>query len=339
MTLLSRWRGALAAAALVATAVPAAAQDKVSVGALRFVSSGGLYLAVERGYFKEQGIDLDLKYFEAAQPIAVAIASGDIQFGVTAITGGTFNLAGKGAIKLVAAQGSEKKGYKGNTLIVSNDAWNKGVQTVDKLPGTSIAITQVGSSFHYQLGQMLATKKLDLDKVTLKPLQSIPNMIAAVKTNQVDGAIIPPHLAGPMAERGEGKIVGYFSDFAEYQFGALFASPKLVSDNRALVQRFVTAYQKGMKDYHDALLRLDAKGERIADDKAKAAAVVIGKYVYPSDPADVAVGKVIQSAVYVDPAAKIDTADIDRQIEWFKKEKLVDASVESKAFVDTSFAK
>lgn len=77
--------GFLAAASIGA----AAAADKVSVGALRFVSSGGLFLAVERGYFQAEGIQVDLKFFEAAQPIAVAIASGDIQFGVTALTAGT----------------------------------------------------------------------------------------------------------------------------------------------------------------------------------------------------------------------------------------------------------
>lgn len=339
MKYLSRWHGLLAASLIAASVMPATAQDKASVGALRFVSSGGLYLAMDRGYFKAEGIDLEIKYFEAAQPIAVAIASGDLNFGVTAITAGTLNLAGKGAIKIVAAQGAEKKGFKGNALIVSNDAWAKGVQSIDKLPGTSIAITQVGSSFHYQLGQMMATKNLDLDKVTLKPLQSIPNMIAAVKTNQVDGAIIPPHIAGPMVARGEGKIVGYFSDFAEYQFGALFASPKIVNDNKALVERFVRAYQKGMADYHDALLRLDAKGEKIVDDKTKAAATIIGKYVYPTDAAEAAITKVVQSAVYVDPKAKIDVADIEKQIAWYKKEKLVDANVDGKTFIDTSFAK
>lgn len=339
MTYFTR-RGALALGAVaVLSAAPAFAQDKVSVGALRFVSSGGLYLAVDRGYFKAEGIEVDLKYFEAAQPIAVAIASGDIQFGVTAVTGGTFNLAGKGALKLIAAQGSEKKGFKGNALVVSNDAHAKGFTGIENLGGRTVAITQVGSSFHYQLGQMAAAKNVDFSTVQMRPLQSVPNMIAAVRTGQTDAAIIPPHIAGPMQAKGEAKIVGYFSDVAEYQFGALFAQPKLVADNRGLVERFVRAYQKGMTDYHDALLRFDAKGERVVDDKAKAAATAIGKYVYPSDTAEQAIPKVTSSAVYADPKAKIDLDDFQKQIAWFKQEKLVDASVDGKSFIDVSFAK
>jgi NitT/TauT family transport system substrate-binding protein len=324
---------------LAATLGIASAADKVSVGALRFVSSGGLFLAVERGYFRAEGIEVELKFFEAAQPIAVAIASGDIQFGVTALTAGTFNLAGKGALKIVASQGMEKKGFKGNALIASNDAWAKGFTGFDKLPGTSIAITQVGSSFHYQIGQIAAAKGFELAKVSLKPLQSLPNMVAAVKSNQVDGALIAPHIARQMIDRGEAKLVGWFSDVAEYQFGALFVGSKVATENRDLTQRFVAAYQKGIADYAVAFTRTDAGGERIVDADTRPAAGLVAKYVYPAEAAETAAPKVIASAVAVDPRARVDLADMERQVAWNKAEKLVTPDVEAKAFVDTTFAK
>lgn len=340
MTAVFTRRALLTISALIlAGPAVAQAQDKVAVGALRFVSSGGLYLAVERGYFKDEKIDLEIKFFQAAQPIAVAIASGDIQFGLTGIAGGTLNLAGKGALKIIASQGSERKGIKGNTLVVSNDAWAKGITTFEKLDGASAAISQVGSTFHYQLGQIAEAKKFALEKIAMKPVQTIPNMIAAVKTGQADATILPPHIAGPMAARGEARIIGPLSDIANYSYGALFASPKIVGENRALAERFVRAYQKGLKDYHDALLRFDASGKRIEDETAVRAAVQIGKYVYASDQPAEAAKKVMDSAVYCDPTGKLDVADIEKQIAWYKKEKLVDAGVEGKGFLDTSFVK
>jgi NitT/TauT family transport system substrate-binding protein len=129
-----------------------------------------LFLAVERGYFKAEEVEVDLKFFEASQPIAVAIASGDIQFGLTGITGGSLNLAGKGAIKLIAGQGSEQKGFIGNVLVASNAAWGRGIMSFEMLAGTSVAIMQVGSTFHYQLGQIAAKKGFELSKLALKPL-------------------------------------------------------------------------------------------------------------------------------------------------------------------------
>ena len=330
-------RSALAFALLASSGLPALAADKVGVGILRFVSSGGLYLAVERGYFKAENIDIDLKFFEAAQPIAVAVASGDVQFGLTGISGGSLNLAAKGAMKIIAGQGGEKKGVVGNTLVASNEAHAKGIASFEKVGGASVAITQVGSTFHYQLGQIATAKGFPLASVQMKPMQSLPNMIAAVKTNQVDAAILPPHIAGPMAQRGEVKIIGPLSDIADYQYGALFAATKLVNDNRDLAQRFVRAYVKGLKDYNAAFMRKDAQGNRATDEAAMKAGAEIGKYVFASDAPDVAAKKVIASAVFCDPDGKLDTANIEQQVAWYKAEKLVDAGLDAKAILDTRF--
>jgi len=332
-------RRAFTATTLAALAAPAWAADKVAVGVLRFVSSGGLYLAVERGYFTAEGIEVELKFFEAAQPIAVAVVSGDTQFGLTAITAGSLNLAGKGGVKIIASQGAERKGITGNILVASNDAFAKGLTTPEKLAGANVAITQVGSSFHYQLGQIASAKGFPLERITMKPLQSIPNVVAAVKTDQVDAAILPPHIAEPMAARGEVKLITPLSAIGDYQYGALFTTPKLITGNRAMVERFVRAYQKGLKDYADSLLRTDASGKRISDDAAMKAGEQIGKYVYPSDPPAEAAKKVIAAAVFCDPAGKVDAVDIARQVAWYKQEKLVDAGVDAAAVIDASFAR
>ena len=77
--------GAAAAGGLAAPAI--AANRKVKVGALRFTSHSGSFIAYERGYFAEAGLDVEFEFFQAAQPMAVAIASGDIDYAVTAISG------------------------------------------------------------------------------------------------------------------------------------------------------------------------------------------------------------------------------------------------------------
>ncbi len=67
----------LAAAAL---AVPAQAES-IKVGISKLLSYPAVPIAIERGYFKEQGIDASMEYFDSAQPIAVAVASGSVDFG------------------------------------------------------------------------------------------------------------------------------------------------------------------------------------------------------------------------------------------------------------------
>src|SRR6201997_2832507 len=59
---------------------------KAKVGVLRLSSSAPVFIAQDKGYFREAGLDIELKFFDAAQPIAVATTSGDVDFGVTAFT-------------------------------------------------------------------------------------------------------------------------------------------------------------------------------------------------------------------------------------------------------------
>lgn len=307
----------------------ASAADKVTVGVLRFVSSGGLFLAAEQGFFKEQGIDVDLRFFEAAQPIAVAVASRDLDFGLTAFTAGAFTLAGKGGLKIVAAQAKEAKGYEGNAVLASKAAFDKGLTSVDKLAGRTVGITQVGSSFHYQLGQLARLKGFDLKSVEMKPLQSLPNMVAALKTSQVDAIIIAPHLARPLIQSGDGKLLGWYSDFDEYQFGGLFAGVDMLTKRRDVATRFVRAYQKGEAALAGAFF---AKPRDEA--AATAAARMIAKHVFPGEDDEKAIAQVKAAVFYVDPAARLDVADIYKQVAWLKSQGLVDSGLDAAAILD-----
>jgi len=330
-------RGLLAIAFATLAALPAAAQEKVGVAVLRFVSSGPLFVAVEKGYFKDEGLDLDLDFLDAAQPIALAVVSGNVDFGLTAFTAGLFNLAGKGGLKVIAAQAKEARGYEGNAILASNAAWQKGLRRIEDLPGHSLGISQVGSSFHYQIGQIARIKGFDLKSMDLRPLQSLGNMTAALKGGSVDAIIIAPHLAKALVAAGDAKLIGWYSDLDEYQFGALFAGSKVIATRRPTVEKFVRAYRKGTAEFAGALLNRDAAGQRVFDARSHAVAALVAKHVYPSEPADKAVALVEASTFYVDPQARLDVADIDKQVAWYKSQGLVDAGVDPAGFIDLSF--
>jgi ABC-type nitrate/sulfonate/bicarbonate transport system substrate-binding protein len=57
----------------------AEARDKVKVGVLKLSSSAVLFLGVEKGFFKEFGVEPELVFFQAAVPIATALAAGPYQ--------------------------------------------------------------------------------------------------------------------------------------------------------------------------------------------------------------------------------------------------------------------
>ena len=130
---------------------------KAKVGVLRLSSSAPVFIAQDKGYFRDAGLDIELKFFDAAQPIAVATTSGDVDFGITAFTAGLYNLAGKGTLKVIGGMSREKAGYPLIGYFASNNAYAAGLKTPRDLAGKRVAVTQVGSSFHYSLG-LLADK-------------------------------------------------------------------------------------------------------------------------------------------------------------------------------------
>ena len=91
-------RSALIGLAGVPLVQTARAQDlaKASIALLRLSSSGPVFIALEKGWFKEAGLDLAIKDFTAAAQPPLAVVSGDADFGTTAFTAGFYNLAAKG---------------------------------------------------------------------------------------------------------------------------------------------------------------------------------------------------------------------------------------------------
>src|SRR3546814_3630529 len=115
-----------AAGMATAFGLPARAATR-NLAVLHLASHAPSFIAYERGYYKEAGLDIELKFFEAAQPMAVAIASGDADFGVTAMSGGLISLAQKDAVKVIGGALIEEKGVAGAIILASNKAYDAGL--------------------------------------------------------------------------------------------------------------------------------------------------------------------------------------------------------------------
>ena len=325
----------LAAVLLLTLPFAARAADPVRLGLLHTLSPAPFYMAQESGYFRDEGIDLSFRFFDAAQPIAAAAVSGDIDVGVTALTGGFFNLAEKGTLKVIGGGLHEQKGYEGSAILVSNQAFDAGLTSIDKLGGHSFAITQYGSSFHYMVGRIAEAKGFDIKSVTLRPVQQVSNMIAALGSGQVDATIAIASQAKPLAATGQAHILGWAGDVVPYQITAVFTTTGLIDAKPDLLKRFAKAYQRGVADYRAAFLRLDAAGKPVNDAKTDAAIPLITKYVFTGDPA--AREKILAGVGYYDEGAALDVADIVDQVRWFKAQGLVNGEGDPKAMLDTRF--
>ena len=135
----------LAVLIFVAAGEASAQAARVKIGVLKLTSSAVIFLGVEKGYFKEFGIEPELVFFQAAQPIAVALASGDIPVGATGLTAGLYNVVAGGVqIWIVADKGREWPDHNLTALLVRKDLHDAGVRTLRDLKGRKIGVTQIG---------------------------------------------------------------------------------------------------------------------------------------------------------------------------------------------------
>lgn len=332
MTTLNR-RHALAllgAASLATPALGASHSRKVTVGALRFTSHAASFVALERGYFADAGLDVEFRFFEAAQPMAVAIASGDVDYAVTAISGGLVSLAQKGAIKVIGGALSEEAGIDGQKILASNAAHADGLTAPAALGGRSFAVTQAGSSFHYMGSRIAAAEGVE---VKFTPLQKVGAVIGALKSGQVDAWAIVPHIAKGLAGAGAVQIIGNVADYIpNYQVTTLFTSASNAANERGATEAFVSAFSAGAADFNAALVDKTA-----GDDARDQMVALIHKYVNSDKPLEAAAPAIINGAMRINANAALNVSSVEDQLNWYKSEGLIDADVALSTLLDTSY--
>jgi NitT/TauT family transport system substrate-binding protein len=326
----------LALAGLLAMAAICAARAdellKARIGVLRLSSSAPVFIAQDKGYFKDAGLDVELKFFDAAQPVAVATASGDVDFGITAFTAGLYNLAGKGVLKVIGGMSREKAGFPLIGYFASNNAYAAGLRTPKDLAGKRIAVTQVGSSFHYSLGLLADKYGFKLSDVKVLPLQSLSNAAAALKGESVDAALLPVSTARKLMDDNGAKLLGWVGDETPWQLGAVFASPNAPA-NKALVTKLLSALERADREYHDVILASVKDGNASIDEKTKPLLEIIAKYT------NLPVEQVVGNCAYIDPAGKLDVKNVANQISWLQGQGFVDKGFDADGIIAKDYVK
>ena len=96
-----------------------------------------------------------------------------------------------------------------------------------------------------------------------------------------------------------------------------------------MVQAFLRALRKGMKDYHDAFA--DAQDQRRDGPRMEVALQIISKYTGDTPE------KLKLGIPFVDADGGLDVADIRHQIAWYKSQKIVKSDIDEKNLIDPRY--
>ena len=248
-------------AAVLSTAAPAAAQTAplsprvpLKVGAIGAVSDAGIFIAQEKGYFKDEGLDVELVGFKAAPQILPAIATGEVQVSGSAVTPALFNAFARGiTMKLVADKGQVAKGFGFAAIVIRSDLADS-VKDFKDLKGRKFAVMGKGVSSTTQLGKALELGGVEPNQVELIEL-GLPEMVAALGNKAIDGAtLLEPFITLATARNVAIRWKG-MEDFLPFtgQNGVIIYAKKFAQEQPEAARRWMVAYLKGVRGYLDAV--------------------------------------------------------------------------------------
>ncbi len=256
----ARWArpltGLVAAVMLAATPAIVHADDTVKLGRL----SGGaseypVFVAIGLGFFKDQGIDVQSTPMQNAGALIAPLATGELDVGSGSDSAAFFNGVERGVdVRIVADKGTMMKDLNYQGLVIRKELIDGGqISDYKDLKGHKFAISGHGVTTEYLLDDALTKGGLTLDDVDSVTM-GFPAMYTALANGSIDGAI----LGGPLAQRAidEGIAVMWrgSGDLAPgHHISLVLFSPKFVDERPEVAQRYMVAYMKGVRAYHDAM--------------------------------------------------------------------------------------
>lgn len=179
----------------------------MKTGYVGSLSDAGIFIAIDNGYFEEQGIEVELQKFNTAGDAIPHLATGNLQVASGGVSPGLFNAVRQGIpIRIVADKGSLRRGQGFNVLVVRKDLFESGeIRRINDLKGKIVAIVEK-SVAEYELYETLRQAGMSLSdvKVANVPYSEVP---AALANKRVDAAITIEPFGTVAEEKGVGKIL------------------------------------------------------------------------------------------------------------------------------------
>ncbi|HEY3919543.1 MAG TPA: ABC transporter substrate-binding protein [Stellaceae bacterium] len=319
--------GALLMALLLAAR--AAAAEDIKIGYIKVTALAPVMVAAAKGYFSAEGLNAELVAFDAPVPVAQAVVSGGVDFGATGPSAAFYNLAGPGALHIIAGLAREQPSFQFLAVLASNRAYAAGLTSVKALAGHSVAVSDIGGAAHYSLVLIEDKYRIDPSSVRVTPLQGISSAISALAGGSVDASVSPSTAFAPVIERGDAKLLAYVGDETPWQAGILYTTRKTADERRDTVEKVLRAMKKATRDYHDAFTGPDER--RKDGPTAPEMLALLSKQVGQSPEQ---VGRAI---AYVDRDARLDVKDIQHQIEFLRAQGLIKGAVDADAIIDKRY--
>lgn len=236
--------------------------DDDEVTEVRFASVGGItdagiYVADERGYFAEEGLEVERLRIASAPDLTTALATGEIEAGGIALTPGLFNSVREGInLRVVGDKQSLSEGTSATWFAARPEFAVEGDTgaTLENLRGQSVAVSARANAVYKMLNDLLEAYGMELDDVEVVEL-GYGDMAAALQNESVQAAILIEPFLVNIVEAGDVVPVSDLTEVIPEEGVTLV--PLVYSDDFAQTDQahaFMRAYMRGVRDYNAAFV-------------------------------------------------------------------------------------
>jgi NitT/TauT family transport system substrate-binding protein len=260
-----------------------------------------LYVTEDKGFFKDEGLDVLLVMFNAGNTNLQSLAGGDVQIMASAVAETVLGRAG----------GIDVKNFWGVCNLMPFELYSTpNLKSMRETKGKRFAISRFGSLSDFLTRASLRHFGIDPKEVTILQIGSTPARFAALSSGGVDATIIWFPVTEQAKAVGFRKLFDLKEMYPEWPYETFAAREGWLAKEKDQVAKFLRAYRRGVRhtyENRDDAIRVLRKYVKM-DPKVAPAGYDLYRDSFPLD------GRIAEKGITTVAEQEFETGRIKRKI-------------------------
>ena len=313
---------------MLATPVVQAQGEKVKVGLLMINADAGVFVALEKGFFRDQGLSVEITYFSSSGgPQMAALTTGDLDAGSGSISPGIYNSAAGGVNMRVVASKSRVGPRGSGRYVVRRGLLEPGKPfAIKDVRGKVIALNSAGGSSRLYMDGLLKKGGLKEIDVVVR-VMPFNDMVGALAQSAVDVAFLVQPFISVAEEQGIGVGIADLWDlFPGHMTNNLFYSDLFIRNRPAIAEKFMAGFLNGQRYFYDAVVKKKESFDSIVD--------IVAKFSRTGDRKLLRLGL---SGTELTPNGEMNLKEIQDDQDWYFQKGLIKTKTDVNKMLDLRF--
>jgi len=228
------------------------------VATVGLVGEAGIFIALGQGYFKEEGLDVQLVEARVSTDQVALLVAGELDYGHSPPAAILYNAASRNVGLKVVANDSliPQTTSLSSGFVIRTDLLDSGaVRSPSDLKGRTMGLPGAANTTEVYLDRLMRQGGLTFDDADTTVVPGFPDMVAALKNGAVDGAfLVEPFITVAEAQSAARLAYPISQVYPGASAYALLMGSKFAQEQREAANRFMVAYIRGQRDFYRAFI-------------------------------------------------------------------------------------